>query len=88
MVTAVLAGVFLLVALATALALAGRWQPEGLPESEPGEPAPAPAGGFEGVLRGYRMDQVDAEIDRLKAMLARTESQEVPRQPDDPRIEM
>lgn len=86
--TAVLAGVFLLVAVATALALAGRWQPEGLPEAAPGGAAPAPAGRFEVVLRGYRMDQVDAEIDRLKALLARTESQEVPQQPDDPRIEV
>jgi hypothetical protein len=60
----------LVVVVATSLALAGRWQPEGL---DPGRPQEARAvgepGRFDVVLRGYRMDQVDAELARLHGEL-------------------
>lgn len=55
------------IVVATALALAGRWQPQGLPPQPPAEPDHA---AFDVVVRGYRMEQVDAEIARLRAMLA------------------
>ena len=53
------------VVLAAALALAGRWRPEPLSEA-----IPAPQGpGFDVVLRGYRMDQVDHVIDAMQGEL-------------------
>lgn len=55
-----------LIVVATAVALAGGWQPEGLPPQAPDEPDHAR---FDVVLRGYRMEQVDAEIARLHAQL-------------------
>ena len=63
-----------LVVIGTALALAGRWHPEGLDCAPP----PRTEGGlqqggetrFDVVVRGYRMDQVDAELARLRGMLA------------------
>lgn len=65
------------VVVGTALAVAGRWQPQGLPaqapSAQPGgvQPGPIEDGArFDVVLRGYRMEQVDAEIARLRAMLA------------------
>lgn len=69
--TALFAVLAVAAVVATALALAGRWQPEGL---EPGRPrTPDARVGDEGdeprfdvVLRGYRMDQVDAELQRLR----------------------
>lgn len=57
-----------LVMVGTALALAGRWQPEGI---GPEPPAPPPQGRFRVVLRGYDMAQVDAELDRLHDLLAK-----------------
>ena len=61
-----------LVITGTALALAGRWRPQGMPSGPP--PADRPGGGgpvrFDVVLRGYRMDQVDAELARLRALMA------------------
>lgn len=60
----------MLVIGAAAAALAGRWQPEGLPHAAPPETA-APGGHprFDVVLRGYRMDQVDAELARMRDLL-------------------
>lgn len=57
----------LLVITGTALALAGRWRPEGLPPGPPEEESAGPR--FDVVLRGYRMDQVDAELARLRRAL-------------------
>jgi DivIVA domain-containing protein len=65
--------VFAIVAFAvmtgTALALAGRWRPQGLPPGPPPD-GDTPPKRFDVVLRGYRMDQVDAELARLRALLA------------------
>lgn len=61
------------VIVGTALALAGRWRPPGL---APGRPAAEPIDDhatFEVVLRGYRMDQVDAELARLRRALAQVD---------------
>lgn len=58
----------LLVIIGTALALAGRWRPAGLPPGPPQEGVPA-GPRFDVVLRGYRMDQVDAELARLRRAL-------------------
>ena len=52
------------VVLAAALALAGRWRPEPLSEA-----IPAPQVGFDVVLRGYRMEQVDMVIDAMQGEL-------------------
>jgi DivIVA domain-containing protein len=72
-VFALLAG---LIVAGLAIALAGRWRPEGLPASRPelGPARPADRIRFDVVLRGYRMDQVDAELERLRALLERTEA--------------
>ncbi len=54
---------------ATAMAVAGRWQPRGLAAGRPDDD-PVAAGDppkFDVVLRGYRMDQVDAELARLRS---------------------
>jgi DivIVA domain-containing protein len=60
-----------LVISGTALALAGRWRPRGMPSGPPPADRPGGAGPvrFDVVLRGYRMDQVDAELARLRAQL-------------------
>lgn len=56
---------------AAAAALAGHWNPEGLPHAAPPEPASGDGQPrFDVVLRGYRMDQVDAELARLRDQLA------------------
>lgn len=70
--TWVFAALALLVIVGTGLALAGLWRPEGLPQGRPDVDAPQGDGStrFSVVLRGYRMDQVDAEIERLRAALA------------------
>jgi DivIVA domain-containing protein len=68
-VTWLFAVLALLVITGTALALAGRWRPEGLPPGPPQEDAPT-GPRFDVVLRGYRMDQVDAELARLRRALA------------------
>jgi DivIVA domain-containing protein len=90
-VTALLFGVAVVVVVATALALAGMWQPQGLPDAAPdgtGEDSPNGDGEvrFDVVLRGYRMDQVDAELARLHELLRQAgyeEAQqvEVPQEP-------
>lgn len=49
---------------AAALALAGRWRPQGWAD-DPGQDPDQRR--FPVVLRGYRMDLVDAEIARLRA---------------------
>ena len=69
--TALFLIVLAVVVIGTALALAGRWRPQGLPDL----PAAAPVvqdgrpPRFDVVLRGYRMDQVDAEIARLRSLV-------------------
>jgi DivIVA domain-containing protein len=68
-VTWLFAVLALLVITGTALALAGRWRPEGLPPGPPQDESPA-GPRFDVVLRGYRMDQVDAELARLRRALA------------------
>ena len=85
----------LLVVAATALALAGRWNPSGLAAGRPPDDAPEagmPASArFGVVLRGYRMDEVDAELDRLHRLLeqqpAQADDAEVRIPPTDPIIE-
>ncbi len=58
-----------MVVVGTALALAGRWQPEGMPQGEPDAAGAGSPARFDVVLRGYRMDQVDAELARLHQLL-------------------
>jgi uncharacterized iron-regulated membrane protein len=70
-----------LVIVATGLALAGRWRPEGLSTLPPQEPRRHEGPPFDVALRGYRMDQVDAELERLHHLLqaaAEDESAEPP----------
>ena len=76
MIAALLLALATLVAVATVLAVAGRWQPEGLLADPPAAGTGDPAR-FEVVLRGYRMDQVDAELARLHGLLAQ------PQEPSD-----
>jgi DivIVA domain-containing protein len=67
------AALVLLVITGTALALAGSWRPQGLPPGPPEEDPPRDPARFDVVLRGYRMDQVDAELARLRRALADAE---------------
>ena len=75
--TALFLIVLAVVVIGTALALAGRWRPQGLPDL----PAAAPVvqdgrpPRFDVVLRGYRMDQVDAEIARLRSLVGEQEGE-------------
>lgn len=74
MTTAVFVASTVLVVFGAASALVGRWAPSGLP-AEGDDPGSTVAGGsealpepsFDVVLRGYRMEQVDAYIDALHA---------------------
>lgn len=86
MMTAVFAIVLIVVLGGIALALAGRWNPQGLDELSRESSV---EGRFDVVLRGYQMDQVDAEIARLQGLIAASEAdpQEVPRVPDQETLE-
>lgn len=68
---AVFAVVLIVLIGGIAAALAGRWQPTGLSELSS---EPTLEGRFDVVLRGYRMDQVDAELARLHALIADREA--------------
>lgn len=81
----VLLGLAALVITGTVIALAGRWQPDGLPAAPPD--TELPRGRFDVVLRGYRMDQVDAELDRLRGLLAGQPASELPDGGGDPTVE-
>ncbi|CAB4960949.1 MAG: DivIVA domain-containing protein [Actinobacteria bacterium] len=70
---------FVLVAMAViagvGLAAAGRLGtlPEAVPDRRPEGPASDPS--FDVVLRGYRMDEVDAVIEELQRQLGQTSDQ-------------
>lgn len=75
MVTALLVALAMLVIAGTALAVVGKWTPEGLPAQPPEDELAAASGRLEVVFRGYRMDQVDALLadkDRQIATLQRS----------------
>ncbi len=68
---------FVVVIGAAAWALAGRWNPQGLPDGRPDASAdvdPTSVARFDVVLRGYRMEQVDAELERLRGLLSQAEA--------------
>lgn len=69
----VLGAALVVVLVATALALAGRWAPVGLPDAAPVPADPFAAERFDVVVRGYRMGQVDREIARLRERIAALE---------------
>lgn len=71
----VLGAALVVVLVATALALAGRWNPQGLAAAASQPIDPFAADRFDVVLRGYRMVQVDREIERLHQRIAALESQ-------------
>jgi len=67
-VSLVFALVAILVVAGVLLFASGRWS--GLPTVQRDRRTDVDGAGFEVVLRGYRMDEVDARIARLEAELA------------------